>query len=76
MVDCSGSMNSKCIGSGHKTMKCSAIEKASLIAATLAKATDADIIRFGNYATYFEYNKNKNVFELAKDIEKDYIQNK
>lgn len=68
MVDCSGSMNSKCVGSGHKTMKCSAIEKASLIAATLAKATNADIIRFGTYAKYFEYNKNKNVFELAKDI--------
>lgn len=67
MVDCSGSMNGKCINRGHD-MRCSAIEKASLIAATLAKATGADIVRFGSYATYFKYNKNKNVFELAKDI--------
>lgn len=67
MVDCSGSMNDKC-RNGRNTMRCSAIEKASLIAATLAKATDADIVRFGSYAEYFKYNKNKNVFELAKNI--------
>lgn len=67
MVDCSGSMNDKC-HNGSNRMRCSAIEKASLIAATLAKATDADIVRFGSYAEYFKYNKNKNVFELAKNI--------
>lgn len=67
MVDCSSSMNDKC-RNGRNTMRCSAIEKASLIAATLAKATDADIVRFGSYAEYFKYNKNKNVFELAKNI--------
>ena len=42
--------------------------KAGLVAATFAKATNADIVRFGGNAYFFEYNKNKNVFALAKEV--------
>ncbi len=42
--------------------------KAGLIAATVAKATGADVIQFGDYARRVKYDKNKNVFALAKDI--------
>lgn len=42
--------------------------KAGLIASTIAKATGADIIRFGSTAEYFEYPKNSNVFDLAHKI--------
>ena len=81
IVDCSGSMGgySVCDGktaskynyywnnsSGRETDKCR--YKAGLIAATFAKATGADVIKFGNSASYFNYNKNENVFSLAKKI--------
>lgn len=42
--------------------------KAGLIAATIAKATGADVIQFGDYARRVKYDKNKNVFALAKDL--------
>ena len=42
--------------------------KAGLIAATIAKATGADVIQFGNYARKVNYNKNMNVFALAKEL--------
>ena len=42
--------------------------KAGLIAATVAKATGADVIQFGDYARRVKYDKNKNVFALAKDL--------
>lgn len=42
--------------------------KAGLIAATVAKATGADIVRFGYSANWFKYDKHKNVFALAKEV--------
>lgn len=44
-------------------------DKANLIAATIAKATKADIIRFGGKAEYVNYNFVENVFQCARNIE-------
>lgn len=79
IVDCSGSMSSYSFCDGkdspkyiwnsrgmRKTESCA--YKAGLIAATIAKATGADIIKFGSNAYRFGYNKNKNVFALADEI--------
>ena len=48
--------------------KTSCISKAALIAATIAKATNADIICFGSTARYVQYNPNLDVFSLAKQL--------
>jgi len=68
-LDQSGSM------SGYKTRlpngknsSHSTAEKAALIAATIAIATNADIIAFGTSARYIQYNPNQDVFTLAKEI--------
>lgn len=79
IVDCSGSMGTPVVQENLKsyngingfrgirdTSRCS--YKAGLIAATFAKGTNADVIKFGNDANYFSYNKNENVFSLAKKI--------
>lgn len=78
IVDCSGSMeyavNIKGYSNGNncwnyarrETESCS--YKAGLIAATICKATNADVIKFGSDAKYFGFNKNTNVFALAKQI--------
>lgn len=42
--------------------------KAGLIAATFAAATGGDIIQFGGSAHWFQYDKNENVFSLAKKV--------
>ena len=42
--------------------------KAGLIAATFAAATGGDIIQFGGSAHWFQYNRNENVFSLAKKV--------
>ena len=73
-LDCSGSMTSQCMmaGSNGKTrMAASALDKASLIAATIALATGADIIRFGHDAQYYRYDKNLTPFALAKALKCD-----
>lgn len=46
-------------------------DKALLIAATIAKATNADIIRFGSTAEYVNYNGNQDVFGLAASMTKN-----
>ena len=46
----------------------SCISKAALIAATIAKATNADIICFGSRAEYVQYNPNQDVFTLARKL--------
>ena len=78
IVDCSGSMGCAVNIDGYsngnnwwnsarrETESCS--YKAGLIAATICKATNADVIKFGSDAKYFGYNKNTNVFALAKQI--------
>jgi len=72
MIDCSGSMRGLCtnLQKGREAVRISstACEKAGLIAATIAQATGADIVRFGSRAEFFEYNIYKNVFELGNDI--------
>ena len=68
MIDCSGSMHMGCYTSNRKRMKHTACDKAGLIAATIAKATNADVIRFGSRAEYCNYNPENNVFDLAKQL--------
>lgn len=69
MVDCSGSMTSNCTGpDGKRRINATACEKAGLIAATIAKSCDCDIVRFGSHAEFFTPNLKKNVFELGKEI--------
>ena len=68
MVDCSGSMHTACF-SGQKRMRtATACGKAGLLAATIAKATGADIVRFGDIAEMYHYDPNLNVFNLGKCI--------
>lgn len=73
-LDCSVSMTSNCTmagSNGQRRLTASALDKASLIAATIALATGADIICFGNRAEYVKYNKNSNPFALAKELKRD-----
>ena len=73
MVDRSGSMGWQSIrlsGVKDKTGTITPVYKAALIAATIAKATNADIIYFGSNATYHKYNPNVDVFTLAKSLAK------
>jgi hypothetical protein len=70
IVDCSGSMTYSIRDSKnlHNTYRSTCCDKAALIAATIAKATNADIIRFGSMAEWCSYNPNNSVFSLAKSI--------
>lgn len=65
MLDCSGSMGTAC-RSGNGRMRTSCMKKAALLAATIAKATKADVIRFGSGAEYIHYDNRHTVFSLAK----------
>lgn len=67
MVDCSGSMWSPC-RIATKAIRSTCADKAGLIAATIAKAVNADVIRFGTKAQYVEYTPQQNVFQLAHKI--------
>jgi hypothetical protein len=49
----------------------SAMDKAALIAATIAKSTNADIIRFGSTAEHVTWNANSDVFSISKNMKKD-----
>ena len=67
-LDQSGSMtwtNSITLPNGKKSGKTPA-EKAALIAATIAVATNSDVIAFGSSAKYVTYDPNMGVFALAK----------
>ena len=69
MVDCSGSMNTYCTQAGQRSnIATSAAEKAGLIAATIAKATNADVVRFGSTAQFYSYDPNESVFSLGRKI--------
>lgn len=71
-VDCSGSMDMYCRnGNQEQTIQTSAKEKAGLIAATIAKATNADVVQFGTSARFVSYDPNASVFELGRMIGKD-----
>lgn len=68
-LDQSGSMGYEIKLPGQKhNSRTSCISKAALIAATIAKATNADIIVFGSSAKYVQYNPNLDVFTLAKQL--------
>ena len=68
-LDQSGSMSYEIKLLGQKySSRTSCISKAALIAATIAKATNADIIVFGSSAKYVQYNPNLDVFTLAKQL--------
>lgn len=72
MVDMSGSMTTGVLDSSRKTRyNSSCMDKAALIAATVAKATNADIIRFGSRAEYVSWNPNSDVFTIAKAMKID-----
>lgn len=76
-IDCSGSMGGTVVTkegdrsysynrAGRNDRKSTASYKAGLIAATIAKATGADVVKFGGKAYRFPYNQNENVFALAQ----------
>jgi hypothetical protein len=69
MVDFSGSMTTGVVDPKRKTRyRSTCMDKAALIAATIAKATNADVIRFGSRAEYVNYNANLDVFSLAGSL--------
>ena len=74
-LDQSGSMGTAIMLSGkdRKYGKTQCIDKAALIAATIAKATNSDIIAFGSSAKYIQYNPNMDVFTLAKQLASAHI---
>ena len=68
-LDQSGSMGYEIKLPGQKhSSRTSCISKAALIAATIAKATNADIIVFGSSAKYVQYNPNQDVFTLVRQL--------
>jgi hypothetical protein len=72
LLDCSGSMHTSCSikrnGKWERMRNATACEKAGLIAATIAKATNADIVRFGGRAEITSYDPNMNVFALGTKL--------
>ena len=72
LLDCSGSMHTACCikrnGKWERMRNATACEKAGLVAATIAKATNADIVRFGGRAEITSYDPNMNVFTLGKSL--------
>lgn len=70
LLDCSGSMQTRCCvpGKSGQYYGSTACEKGGLIAATIAKATNADIVRFGSGAVFANYDINQNVFTLGKEL--------
>ena len=72
MIDMSGSMGTQITDPKRTTKyKSSCLDKASLIGMTIAKATNADVIRFGSNAEYVNYRTNSDLFSLAKSVRKD-----
>jgi len=72
IVDMSGSMSASIRDANSKSnYRSSCMDKAALIGATIAKATDADIIRFGSGAEYVKWNANGDVFSIASAMKKD-----
>lgn len=67
MIDCSGSMHTNCY-QNNKRLNSSVCNKAGLLAAMIAKATNCDIIRFGSKAEYTSYNVYQNVYELGRNL--------
>jgi len=73
MVDFSGSMGTPMTDGTRsgKRYRSTCMDKAALIAATIAKGTNADVIRFGSSAEYVNWNANSDVFSIAKNMKRD-----
>jgi hypothetical protein len=72
IVDMSGSMSTQVVDPNRKTRyRSTAMDKACLIGATIAKASNADIIRFGSGAEYVKWNPNSDVFSIASSMKRD-----
>lgn len=72
MVDCSGSMTDEVTGP-YAGCRARCIDKAAILAAMLAKGTDADIIRFGDHALWYNYNPEDSLGTIADGIKKSYM---
>lgn len=69
ILDVSASMNKPTrLGYTQTFSRSSALEKGSLLAATIALGANADIIRFGSGAEYVKYDPNENVFNLSRRL--------
>lgn len=67
-LDVSGSMQTPMTDSNKKRIG-NCLQKAALITATIAKATNADIIVFEGNAKRVQYNPNMDVWTLAKSLQ-------
>ena len=70
MIDLSGSMTwgAVTVEGTRSSYKSTPADKAALIAATIVKATNADLIAFGSSAKYVNWNANADVFTIAKSM--------
>lgn len=69
ILDCSGSMGYGIHVNGTRIRTSSCIQKGALIAATLVKAVDADVLRFGSRAEWWKGNKHLDLFTMARSLE-------
>lgn len=68
VLDCSGSMGNNIHVNGTFSRTSSCIQKGALIAATLVKAIDADVLRFGSRAEWWDGNRHLDLFTMAKSL--------
>lgn len=66
ILDCSGSMRTSMRDARTGRSFGACIDKASLIAATIVQATNADVIRFGSSAQYASGMNGRNLFEYSQ----------
>jgi hypothetical protein len=71
VVDTSGSMTTPCTGDSKSNQRYrrTAMFQAALMAATIAKGTNGDIMTFSDYANWYNFRHSDNVFSIAHDIE-------
>jgi hypothetical protein len=72
VVDTSGSMTTPCTGdkNSNQRYRRTAMFQAALMAATIAKGTNGDIMTFSDNAHWYSFRNSDNVFSVAHDIEK------
>lgn len=68
ILDCSGSMNAACKNGNSYCLRSSCLDKASLIAATIAKGTNGDVVCFGSRANWYTDGNDIGVFEMAQKM--------
>jgi len=71
VVDTSGSMTTPCTGDSKSNQRYrrTAMFQAALMAATIAKGTNGDIMTFSDYANWYNFRHSDNVFSVAHNIE-------